>query len=342
MRLLALTLAAHLALLPAAWAADPPAGAVTGTKPMSHPAWFKESFLDINEDVSEAASAGRHVMLFLDMNGCPYCYKMAKENLDEAPYRDWLQAHFDVIAINVRGDREVAIDPVTTLTEKALAEQLGVRYTPTVIFLNQDNEPVARVNGYRNVTEFKQVLDYVAEKAYQSQTLAEYLETRKAAGVWQPKPDPLIREAADLPDLAAVRDRPLALLFEDGACVACAQLHEGHLADPAVRKALGAFTVVRLDPTADTAITAPDGTATTAAELAKSLGVVYRPTLVLFDGGEERARVESMLYRYHFTGVLEYVGERHYQAFPNSPFDYINDKTAKLTAAGQDVSISDE
>jgi thioredoxin-related protein len=49
-----------------------------------------------------------------------------------------------------------------------------------------------------------------------------------------------------------------------------------------------------------------------------------------------------MLYRYHFVGLLEYVGKGHYKQFPDSPFDYINTKTAELIARGQDVSIADE
>lgn len=52
--------------------------------------------------------------------------------------------------------------------------------------------------------------------------------------------------------------------------------------------------------------------------------------------------IGSMLYRYHFIGLLEYVGLGQYRDFPDGPFDYINDKTARLTAAGADVSISDE
>ena len=132
-----------------------PSGKVTGSKTPSHPAWFKESFLDIGDDVSEAADDDKHVILLLEMNGCPYCYKMVEENFKGSDYSDFIQERFDVIALNVRGDREVALDEVTSLTEKALAEQLGVRYTPTVLFLNQENEPVARINGYRNVADFE-------------------------------------------------------------------------------------------------------------------------------------------------------------------------------------------
>jgi hypothetical protein len=50
-----------------------------------------------------------------------------------------------------------------------------------VIFLSQDNEPVARINGYRNVADFKQVLDYVDAKAYASQTLSRLSRRRTSA-----------------------------------------------------------------------------------------------------------------------------------------------------------------
>ena len=33
----------------------------------------------------------KHVILFMEMNGCPYCYKMDEENFKHAPYRDFIQ-----------------------------------------------------------------------------------------------------------------------------------------------------------------------------------------------------------------------------------------------------------
>jgi thioredoxin-related protein len=320
-------------------AKEPAAGTVTGGKVSAHPDWFKESFLDLPADVDEAAGEGKHVILFLEMNGCPYCYKMLEENFKAAPYRDLIQQHFDVIAINVRGDREIALDAESSLTEKALADRLGVRYTPTLVFLDPSNRPVARVDGYRNPRDFERVLDYVRTKSYQHQTLSQYLDSGAAEPRYRFRDHPQIEMTTDL---AALKDKPLALLFEDADCIACDALHDGHLADSAVREALGRFHLVCLDADSQDPIVAPDGSATTAGALAASLGLTYSPSLVLFDSGREIARIASMLYRYHFIGILEYVGEGHYARYPDSPFDYINAKTTELTAAGQDVSIADE
>ncbi|RNE92466.1 thioredoxin fold domain-containing protein [Marichromatium sp. AB32] len=317
--------------------AEDSAGRLLGAKTSEHPTWFKESFLEIAEDVDEATAAGRHLILYMELNGCPYCYKMVEENFKHGPHRDFIRTHFDVIALNIKGDREVAITPDTRLPEKALAEFYRVETTPTLIFLDATNTPVAKIGGYRNPEDLKRILDYVNARAYTEQSLADYLRSHREQGRYQLRAHPQIREIADLSAI----EGPLAILFEDTACSACDALHDGHLADPEVREALAAFTLVRLDAGAETPIIAPDGTATTARALARDLDILYRPTLVLFDQGQERTRIDNMLYHYHFIGMLEYVGAGHYQDHAD-PFDYIDAKTAALLAAGEDVKISDE
>jgi thioredoxin-related protein len=321
-------------------AEDAPAtGQVTGAKMLSHPTWFKESFLDLTEDVTEAADADKHVILFMEMEGCPYCYKMAQDNFANSPDRDFIQEHFDVIALNTKGDREVAVTAEMSMTEKEVAQLYQVQFTPTLVFLDETNRPVARVSGYRNPDDFKIVLDYVQERAYQEKTLNDYIAGRRDAEIYSFRADPLIQ---DRQDLSQVEDRPLAVLFEDTGCRGCAELHAGHLADPEIRKTLEGLTLVRLDTQSDAPIVDPSGRATTAKVFAESLGIQYRPSIVFFDQGREITRIEGMLYRYHFGGVLEYVAGRHFEDYPHSPFDYIDVKTAELTAAGQDVSIADE
>ena len=35
------------------------------------PAWFKDSFLDVREDIAEATKSGRRLMLYFHQDGCP-------------------------------------------------------------------------------------------------------------------------------------------------------------------------------------------------------------------------------------------------------------------------------
>ncbi|MCW8928638.1 MAG: thioredoxin fold domain-containing protein [Gammaproteobacteria bacterium] len=312
-------------------------GVILGGKISEHPDWFKESFLDITEDLEEAAESNKHVMLFFHMNGCPYCYKMAEENIKNAPYTDFIKANFDVISLNVQGDREVVFDEETTLTEKELSEKLKIIYTPAVIFFDKNNEVVARVNGYRGVEQFKHVLDYVQQGAYQKLSLAQYVAQKKNKSyAFLPHPQ-LIQST----DLSATNGKPLAVLFESKSCTDCTVLHKEHLNDPEVIEVLKSFNFVRFDAESSEKMIDTNGKETTPQEFAKNLKVSYHPTLVLFDKGKEILRIESQLYRYHFIESLRYVGERHYIQYPDSVFDYVNNKTEKLLQSGQDVNIGE-
>ena len=47
------------------------------------PAWFKDSFLDIRDDVNEASDSGKRVLLYFYQDGCPYCERLLKENMSQ-------------------------------------------------------------------------------------------------------------------------------------------------------------------------------------------------------------------------------------------------------------------
>ncbi len=320
-----------------ALAATPPAGKLTGGQISQHPAWFKESFLDITEDVAEAAESDKHVILFMHLNGCPYCYKMTEENFKNAPYVDFIREKFDVIAINIKGDREIAFDEETSVTEKELAKILKVRATPTTIFLNAENKPVTRLNGYRSVEAFKHALDYVATKSYQRTSLSAFIQEQEQPQRYSFRDHPQIKEISDLKSVAS---SPLALLFEEPSCDACNALHDGHLANPEIREVLKNFTLVRLDASSDKAIIDIEGNATTPRAYAEKLGLTYRPGIILIDKGREVTRIDGLLYTYHFRELLRYVGERHYEKYPNSFFDYLTPRTEQILQSGQNIDLS--
>ena len=60
-------------------------GEITGGAAHTAPTWFKESFLEIQDDVDEATEEGRHIMLFFQLNGCPYCDRMLTESFEAEP-----------------------------------------------------------------------------------------------------------------------------------------------------------------------------------------------------------------------------------------------------------------
>ena len=321
-----------LALTPGVVSATEPSttGTMAGGIRYQIPPWFKDSFLDIPEDLAEAEASGRHVLLFLHLDECPYCAQMLRESFTESDFVDQIQAHFDCIAINVRGDREVALDAETSLSEKQLAELLKVRTTPTLLFLDADSNPVLRINGYRSPRAMKTALDYVQNTAYKTSTLPEYAATLERPPVYELRDDPLFLEVTDLSTLGA---RPVAVLFEDGDCDECDPFHDRQLEDPEIRATLAGFDLVQLDALSDQPIVDVNGNQTTPRAWAKSLALDYRPGLVLFDQGREIIRVDGMLNIFHLHQVLLFVADGEYQNFP-SYRDYSRARRQALLDAG--------
>jgi thioredoxin-related protein len=320
--------------LPSGAADTPPAGKIVGGVMHPMPGWFKQSFLDIAEDVADATGSGRHVMLFFELNGCPYCDRMLTESFEAEPLSSYIQDNFDVIAINIQGDRQVAFDAETAVSEKQLAGILKVYSTPAILFLDADNKTIVRVNGYRAPQRFRQVLEYVATRSYRSVTLADYLQAKLDRNVYQLRDNPLFSETRDLSSI----DGPLMLIFEDGSCYDCNEFHDGILAHEDVRQEIKPYTIVRLDTDSNDTIVDFYGNETTADELARSFDMIYRPGVLLFDEGELVRRHDSLTFPYHFKESLRYVAGGYYRNIDYR--SYSRKRVDELLKAGATIDYS--
>ncbi len=141
--------------------------------------WFKNSFMDLAEDVEEAAAEGKQLVLFWEQKGCPYCREMHRVNLRIPEIVDYIRKNFVVIQMNLWGDKEVTDFDGEVTTEKKLAKKYRVQFTPTIQFFpmklekgskkpGQDVE-VWRLLGYWKPFHFKNSFVYVREKGYETE-----------------------------------------------------------------------------------------------------------------------------------------------------------------------------
>ncbi|MES9847597.1 MAG: thioredoxin family protein, partial [Candidatus Thiodiazotropha sp.] len=139
------------------------------------PAWFKNSFLDLQEDLQEATEEDKRVILYFHQDGCPYCAKLLNENFSIKAIVDKTQEAFQLVAINIWGDREVTGLSGEATTEKAFAASMKVMYTPTMLFLDEQGRRVLRINGYYAPHRFMTALDYVAGREERNLSFRNYL-----------------------------------------------------------------------------------------------------------------------------------------------------------------------
>ena len=128
------------------------------------PEWFAQSFLELPEDIAEAAQDGKRVMLYFWQEGCPYCEQLVNVTFRDADIVARMQRDFVPLAINIRGDREVTWTDGSTLSEKRFAPKLGIWGTPTLIFLDERGDIALRLHGYVAPADFAPALERAAPK----------------------------------------------------------------------------------------------------------------------------------------------------------------------------------
>ncbi len=313
-------------------------GKISGGILHEMPAWFTNSFLDINEDVEEAQDDNKNILLFFHINNdCPYCDAILNENFRSGDTAAFIQQHFSVIAINVLGAREVSLNEMLNKTEKQLSKLLGVQYTPTMIFLDKQGKKVLRMNGYRAPEPFKHALNFVVEQAYKNTSLSSYIET---AGK-DAKRKYTFLEHASLSKTNYLKGykKPVAILFEDEACTECEFFHNKVIGQDEVKKELDEFLFIRFDAYSDKKLIDFSGNQTTPREFVEKYGLSYRPGIILFDDMKEITRIDGKLFSFHFKEVLRYVSGGFYKKY-SSYNAYLSVRRNELIEQGINIDIS--
>ena len=303
------------------------------------PAWFKNSFLDINEDIKEARESGKRLMLFFFQDGCPYCKKLLEDNFGQREIAEKTKKNFDVVSINIWGDREVIIGDEET-TEKIFSEKLKVMYTPTLIFFNEQGKVALRTNGYYHPDKFNAALDYVLNHHDKKESFNAYLQRIKPSsskGVIH-KEVATKSEPYDFQKKSDGVNYSLAL-FEQKECKTCDELHEDIFLRKESKELIRKFDVAVMDMWSTEKIVSPDGEKLSIKDWAKKLGIQYAPSFVYFDkDGKEVFRVDAYLKAFHVQSVMDYVSSAAYKTQPNFQ-RFIEQRAEDLRKIGVEVDI---
>lgn len=314
-------------------------GKFLGAKQTEYPEWFKESFLDFREDVAEAKRHNKRVMLVFHQDGCPYCNALVDRNLSQKDIETLMKNKFDVIAVNLWGDREVIGVDGKTYTEKTFAASLKVQFTPTILFFDETGRTILRLNGYIPPRRFKVALDYIATRQEQLSSYRDYVGKHLPPGhkgalhkedFYLPAPYDLRRDKSN---------KPIAVFFEQRDCPNCDVLHSNVLVNKQLRSVVQNFDNIQLDMWSNTPVITPEGTRTTARLWAKQLDIKYAPTIVLFNNqGKEVIRSEAFFKLFHVEGLYTYLLDDNYKKQPSFQ-RYLSAKAEHLREQGIDVDI---
>lgn len=274
--------------------------------PQEAPEWFSPSFLDIREDVAEAAREGKRLMVYFHQDGCPYCKRLVEINFRDARIVEKTRRHFMAVDINIFGDREVTWTDGRKMPEKDFARLLRIQFTPTLVFFDEKAAVAHRINGYLPPGRFLAALDAAAGKESTSSSAVE--------------------KAADLRRKPGAR--PLAVMLVAPACDSCDEMLR-HFDRPEMRAQLAKLELVKLQNPA--AVVTAAGRATLRSE--------YVPALVFLDAaGSEVFRTEAYLRPFHLAASLEYVASGAYAREPSFQ-RFLQARAERMRSRGEPVDL---
>jgi len=301
------------------------------------PAWFKNSFLDLDDDIAEASKSGKRLMVFFYQDGCPYCKKILQDNFGQRDIAEKTRKNFDVVSINIWGDRDVSFGGVETI-EKDFAANLKVMYTPTLIFFNEQGKAVLRTNGYYHPEKFNAALDYVLGHYDKKEKFRSYL-ARVSPAKNQGKIHKSVETIQSPYDFSKPGEKYRLVMFEQKQCKECDELHKNILPQKSSKDQLKKLDVAVLDMWSEDKVIRPDGKQSNIKDWAKDLNIQYAPSLVYFDKqGKEVFRSDGYLRSFHIQSVMDYVSSEAYKTQPNFQ-RYIDKRAHDLREQGIEVDI---
>ncbi len=116
--------------------------------------FFTESFGDFPEELSIAKNDGKKgIVLFFEMDHCPYCKAMKENILNRRRVQDFYNEHFNIISVDTRGSVEIIDFDNNEISQKSFSQKMGARFTPTIAFIDLNGKIVQKKIGAVNSIE---------------------------------------------------------------------------------------------------------------------------------------------------------------------------------------------
>ncbi|WP_066719123.1 MULTISPECIES: thioredoxin family protein [Hyphomicrobiales] len=148
--------------------------------------WYLESFLDLGEDVMAATAAGKRFAILWGLKGCPACRRMHEVHLADPQTERYIRENFEILHLNILGQRPVTDFDGTRLGEKAFAARYAIEGTPSIQFFPETTEglasrapvarEVARMPSLPDPAAFLALFRAVREKRYQSGRVSAHVQ----------------------------------------------------------------------------------------------------------------------------------------------------------------------
>lgn len=144
--------------------------------------FFNETWNDFSEELQNARQSGKQaVLLFFEMDDCPFCYYMKTNVLNQPQVQEYYRQHFLSFPVDIEGDIEMVNFKGTKMKQKDFAfKEYRVRATPVIAFFDLDGKLIHRHTGKTSgVEEFLWMGEYVAKGIYKQMPFVKYKRQKR-------------------------------------------------------------------------------------------------------------------------------------------------------------------
>lgn len=146
--------------------------------------FFNDTFGDFKEELEIAQQEGKKaVMLFFEMDECPFCHRMKTTIMNQSEVQDYFRNNFKMFSVDIEGDVEMSDFDGSATTQKAFSvEKHKVRATPVIAFFDLEGNLLHRYTGATgDADEFLLMGKFIADGEYKNMRFTQYKRNQRKA-----------------------------------------------------------------------------------------------------------------------------------------------------------------
>jgi thioredoxin-related protein len=140
--------------------------------------WYRPTTGDLARDAALAASEGKMLAIFWELDGCEFCAAMHNEALRMPALHAYVSDRFYVVQLDYQGDAVIQDFDGVTASEREIARRHSARGTPTLEFRTADGTVALRIAGYPGASVLQSAFEFVDTGAFRDGNINDWLAAR--------------------------------------------------------------------------------------------------------------------------------------------------------------------
>ena len=144
--------------------------------------FFDQSLGNFQEELELAEEEGKKgILLFFEMDDCPFCEKMKTKILNQAKVQKYFKDNFLIFSVDIEGDIEINDFQGEAVLQKDFAlYRYRIRATPVIVFHDLKGKVTTRyIGATKNAEEFMWLGEYVVDQHYLKSSFSRFKRKKR-------------------------------------------------------------------------------------------------------------------------------------------------------------------